>query len=190
MPTITAVILAGGRSRRMGTDKALLRWRGEPMIQRVASVAEVCCSSVAVLTPWPERYVSLLPPQTLYMRDDYPDSGPLWALAQALQQVHTPWVLLLACDLPCLDASVIQNWIQTLPEQKAALAYVPYGRSQWEPLCGLYHTGGRLVLQSFLEQGGRAFQAWLTEIDAVPLALDEHTTAMLRNCNHPEDLEG
>lgn len=188
---VTALILAGGRSRRMGADKALMDWQGVPLLQRVFEVAQGCCTTVSVLTPWPERYQMLLPSSTHWIIEPATFAGPLVALGLGLASVQTPWVLLLACDLPQLEAAVLQQWIETLPKASpAAVAFVPYYQNRWEPLCGFYHVDSLPMLKTFLaENGDRAsFQQWLERIDAVPLAVDGVIAPMFYNCNTPSDL--
>lgn len=187
---VTALILAGGRSRRMGSDKALVAWQGIPLLQRVFVVAQACCRTVFVLTPWPERYQSLLPSSVKWLVEPPATfAGPLAALALGMQTIQTPWILLLACDLPQLDAAVLARWIQALPETNA-VAQVPYYQDRWEPLCGFYRVDALPALQTFLvENGDRAsFQRWLQTIDTVPLAVDAATSPMFYNCNKPSDL--
>jgi molybdenum cofactor guanylyltransferase len=183
---VTAVILAGGKSTRMGTDKALLPWQGMPMLKRVYTVAQHCCTKVEILTPWLDRYRELLP-DAIFKREQQPGTGPLIALAQILGQVQTPWLLLLACDLPLLDSVTLQGWIKQLPATDPAWAYVPYGNDRWEPLCGIYHVNALPSLQTFMADGGRSFQRWLNQIPAVPLGVDDAIAAMLWNCNTPTD---
>ncbi len=187
---VTALILAGGQSKRMGTDKALLIWQGKTLLQRVYEVSRMCCTQVSVITPWPERYRALLPNSVDWIVESPFHSGPLIAFAQGWKKVSTPWVLLLACDMPCLDATLIQRWIQNLPPAATlgALAYVPYHQSRWEPLCGIYNREGRPLLNMFINAKGQSFQQWLSTIDAVPLIVTEEIASMLRNCNVPKDL--
>jgi molybdenum cofactor guanylyltransferase len=186
---VTALILAGGQSKRMGTDKALLNWQGKTLLQRVYEVAQTCCTQVSVITPWPERYRVLLPNSVDWIVESPCHSGPLIAFAQGWKKVSTPWVLLLACDMPCLDVTVIQDWIQNLPPATlGALAYVPYHQSRWEPLCGIYNREGQPALNTFINEQGPSFQRWLSTINAVPLVVTEEMAPMLWNCNTPKDL--
>lgn len=186
---VTALILAGGRSRRMGSDKALSAWHGIPLIQRVFAVAQACCTVVCVLTPWPERYQKLLPSGVNWLQEPHTFAGPLSALALGMDVIQTPWTLLLACDMPRLDAAILRQWIQALP-QTGGMAHVPYHQDRWEPLCGFYHVDALPSLKAFLaEHGDRAsFQQWLHSIDAVPLDVDMAIAPMFFNCNTPDDL--
>jgi molybdenum cofactor guanylyltransferase len=188
---VTALILAGGQSSRMGTDKALLPWQGMPFIQRVVEVAQECCGTVRIATPWPERYRHLVSNSIDWCLEDSGNAGPLVALARGSETVQTPWVLLLACDMPQLNPQVLSDWIAQLPAQDSdstAIAYVPHYQSRWEPLCGLYKVAGLPSLDAFIAEGGRSFQVWLNRIGAVPLEVENAIASMLYNCNTPEDL--
>jgi molybdenum cofactor guanylyltransferase len=189
---VTALILAGGQSSRMGTDKALLPWQGRPLIQRVVEVAQECCAAVCIVTPWPERYRHLASSSISWCLEGPGKSGPLVALARGFETVQTPWVLLLACDMPQLNPKILRDWLAQLPAQDSdsrAIAYVPYDRSRWEPLCGLYKVAGLPFLEAFIAEGGRSFQSWLSCIEAVPIEVNDEISSMLYNCNTPEDLD-
>ena len=193
---LTAIVLAGGRSLRMGQDKALIRIQGVPLLQLVCGIAGSCADTVYVVTPWQERYQHLLLPKCQLIREvplfgavgeEQPPNGPLIGFAQGLAHVETEWVLLLACDLPKLQVSVLQEWTAFLDGVGdgaiAALAHHPKG---WEPLCGFYHRRCLPNLLDFIHQGGRSFQDWLQQQPVQVLPVRE--PSMLLNCNTPEDL--
>ncbi|MBD2529005.1 molybdenum cofactor guanylyltransferase [Nostoc flagelliforme FACHB-838] len=189
---LTTIVLAGGKSSRMGQDKALISIQGMPLLQRVCSIAQSCADVIYVVTPWPERYQDLLLPSCQFIRE-IPLSGeplahgPLVGFAQGLAEVQTQWVLLLACDLPRLRVEVLQDWVTRLDrvgdDKVAALAHHPKG---WEPLCGFYRRRCLPQLLEFINQGGRSFQQWLQQYPVEVLPLPE--LEMLFNCNTPEDL--
>ncbi len=110
----------------------------------------------------------------------------LVGFAQGLAQVQADWVLLLACDLPRLQADVIQAWRVHLPDDPAIAAVLHHSEKGWEPLCGFYRRSCLPALEKYVAEGGRSFQGWLTTqtVLALPLA----ASGMLFNCNTPEDL--
>ncbi|MFM9265964.1 molybdenum cofactor guanylyltransferase [Tychonema sp. BBK16] len=187
---IAVIVLAGGQSSRMGRDKALLEIEGKCLLVRSCEVAANLTSEVYVMTAWPDRYRSTLTNKCQFLVEYDPGSGPLIALSQGLTQITTEWILLLACDLPLLDAQIIQHWVDRLTAvPPSTLAVVPYQNSRWEPLCGFYRQQSLSSLQSFIENGGRSFQVWLNQITVVPLSVGEREAVMLSNCNTIEEFE-
>jgi molybdopterin-guanine dinucleotide biosynthesis protein A len=185
---LTALILAGGQSSRMGRDKALLSFQGLSFLENICLIAQDCAVQVSVITPWPERYELIIPQCCRIIKEPLPTRGPLLAFALALTFVSTDWVLLLACDLPLLTPSIIQEWsrlLATVPENVIAL--VPRCGNRWEPLCAFYHRRCLASLQSYVKQGGTSFQKWLNVSVVEELIIDN--SEILFNCNTPEDLE-
>lgn len=201
---LSAIVLAGGQSSRMGQDKALLTIQGVPLLQLVCEVAIACCDAVYIVTPWQERYQHLRLPKCQFIREvpllgdntaEMPTSskvavplphGPLIGFAQGLAQVQTEWVLLLACDLPRLRVDVLQKWaVQLNQVGEEAIAVLTHHAKGWDPLCGFYRRNCLPALNDYINQGGRSFQQWLAQhpVQVLPL-LDAQ---MLFNCNTPAD---
>lgn len=187
--TVASIILAGGQSSRMGEDKALIPWDGVPLLQRVAEVAAQCTQNVYIVTPWPERYQAIAPQECQWIIESDPGKGPLVALSQAWETIQNPWIFLLGCDLPNLDPTLLQSWIDPLANlPETTLAVVPRQGKHWEPLCGFYRSQLQPNLTSFLQNGGNSFQQWLSSIQVQPLPVDATIAQMLHNCNTPADL--
>lgn len=185
---LAALILAGGRSSRMGRDKALIPVAGVPLLRRVVEVAESCCQGVYVLTPWPERYQAVGASYNLLMETN-PGQGPMVALATGLSQIDCSWLLLLACDLPQLQPDILRRWEGYLGEVPPShLAMIPRHGSRWEPLCGFYRPQALGSLQGFMATGGRSLQRWLDQVLVTPISVGLEESQMLLNCNTPEDL--
>ncbi|MTJ47771.1 molybdenum cofactor guanylyltransferase [Dolichospermum sp. UHCC 0259] len=168
---LSAIVLAGGKSTRMGRDKALIPIQGVPMLQLICTIAESCTDKVYIVTPWPERYQKLLTPNSQFIQEvplpgetgnEPRTHGPIVGFMQGLTAVETNWVLLLACDLPNLRLEILQNWIsqlETIPNNK--MAALVKNNHIWQPLCGFYRRRCLLELTQYIEQGGRSFQQWL-----------------------------
>ena len=165
-PTLSAVILAGGRSQRMGTDKALLKAPdGTPLIARTIRVASQLTADVVVVEGAGDRYQSALSSklttQKLTTRvrfvSEQTAKGPLNGFALGRSQTDADWCLLLACDLPYLESHPLQAWWAWLASSQAShqagASLAPKSSSKetdrsaiqksvvkkWEPLCGFYH---------------------------------------------------
>ncbi|NEN90689.1 MAG: molybdenum cofactor guanylyltransferase [Okeania sp. SIO3H1] len=186
---LVALILAGGKSSRMGKDKALIPWQNIPMLKRVYQVASECTEKVYIITPWPEKYQHILPTECEWLTE-IKTEGPLVAFTQGLAQINSDLILLLGCDLPLLNLDIIQTWAtqfnQLSPE---ILALVPKTSQGWEPLCGFYRQQIKIELKKSLEQGNRSFQKLLAQIPVQPLSIDTQAEKMLFNCNTPSDLQ-
>lgn len=189
-PTLAALILAGGKSSRMGRDKALVDYQGMPMLKRVYQVAAACTRKVYVLAPWVKNYQNILPTDCQYLIETQPGKGPVNGLSEGLEQIAAQWILLLACDLPLLNVEIIQSWINKLAQiPTSTLALVPQRSGIWEPMCGFYRKEIKAELDSFLKVGKRSFQELLSGIEVATLDVDDKTDLMLLNCNYPGDLE-
>lgn len=190
---LSAIVLAGGQSSRMGRDKALIPLEGVPLLRRVCEVALNCTNEVYVVTPWPDRYQDILPDacrliQEVSLPGETKSHGPLVGFAQGVAQIQTDWVLLLACDLPQLQVTVLQDWATHLEKTaRDTIALLPRHPKGWEPLCGFYRRQCLPMLTQFINEGGRSFQHWLAQHPVQELPISN--TQSLFNCNTPADLE-
>jgi molybdopterin-guanine dinucleotide biosynthesis protein A len=195
---IIAIALAGGKSSRMGRDKALLEINGETLLSQTSRIGLEIADSLYIVARSQEQYESLpnVTSDKIHVILDQKFDGALVGFWQGINAIANPpdWLLLLACDLPNLQADILKIWasqLLDLPEQ--VIAYLPsyqpnmlQSKKYWEPLCGFYRWQCRDSLAKFMTQGGRSFQKWLdhqgvAEIPNVP-------ESMLFNCNTPEDL--
>jgi molybdopterin-guanine dinucleotide biosynthesis protein A len=100
----TGVVLAGGRSSRLGRDKALLELDGEPLLARAVRVLAGICAEVLVLGP-PKR--AAVVPGARVIPDERPGDGPLPALATALREMRGERMVAVATDMPFLNADLL-----------------------------------------------------------------------------------
>lgn len=175
------VILAGGASRRMGVDKALLEIDGRPMVVRVADALwEAGCHPVACQGGETRRINAL---GLDVVPDPIPDAGPVAAIRTALEHHGGP-VVIAACDLADLDAASVRAVIDVGRSDPAQLVSVatadgcPHLLSYWsaqalDPLTELI-AGGVTAYRIALERLGAC---------SVPVP-----SASVRNLNRPEDL--
>ncbi|HEY0665737.1 MAG TPA: molybdenum cofactor guanylyltransferase [Gallionella sp.] len=126
----SALILAGGDSRRMGQDKAGLVLDGRTLLQRVAATLQPLFAEVIVAVRQSRSDIAL--PQVC---DDPAHSGPLAGLVAGLERAGTPWIFAVACDMPFIAAPLIEQ----LARQRAGCqAVVPVVRGCPQPLAAFY----------------------------------------------------
>jgi molybdenum cofactor guanylyltransferase len=195
---IASIILAGGYSSRMGTDKALLSIDGIPLLARTCQVAVAIAAPIYIITPWTERYRSLLPQGCVLIQEIILEGGnhsnsPLVGFSQALNylksiDVVTEWILLLACDLPYLQHEELQRRAQFLGQTKAeTMAFLPKNSKGWEALCGFYRPSCLQSLEGYINRGRRSFQGWLAESVVEESIVNDDR--VLFNCNTPAEFE-
>ena len=196
MSNIIAIALSGGKSSRMGRDKALLKIEGETLLFKVCRTALQVADAIYVVARSEEQYQEAIADSldhTFVVIDQKLD-GALIGFWQGIQAIaETPdWILLLACDLPKLKGEVLQIWATQLADlPKDAIAYLPRyslddtSQKQWEPLCGFYRWQCRDSLTEFIDNGGRSFQSWLDEQEVIEIS--NVPLPMLFNCNTPAD---
>ncbi len=178
------LVLAGGRSTRMRTDKAALLYGGRSQLER----------AMELLAPHVERaYVSVRADQRdELLRARYPqiedrqdDLGPIAGLLAA--QAHHPgaaW-LVLACDLPLLDAGTLAHLVRCRAPHRQATAYRSSHDGLPEPLCAVWEPCTAAALSAYVAAGRRCPRRFLVAADAE--LLDEPDPQALDNVNTPEE---
>ena len=185
--SIAAIILAGGKSTRMGRDKALLKIDDSPLLTHICSEVGNVLNLVCVVTPWIDKYREIVPESVRLIEENIviPDAEsncPLIGFYQGLQKIDAEWILLLACDLPNVNSEAIQQWCQYLPEvADKEIALLPYSEKGYEPLCGFYRRSCLPLLKNYIDRGGKSFQKWLSQHPVRELPISDRS--ILFNCN-------
>lgn len=146
---ISGFVLAGGRSRRLGQDKAQLIWKNGTLLDHAVTQLREVCETVAVCTA--RKDLSLGLPA---IPDARPDSGPLGGLVSALEQSVTNWNFFLAVDLPLMPSAVLQ-WLarQARTATPEVRAIIPEVKGLPQPLCAVLHGSLAPGLRRALEEG-------------------------------------
>ena len=183
-PDVTGLIVAGGQSRRFGTDKARHPVAGRPMIERVHDVLAPLVETVLVSVRTLDTDYDL-PAQRV--ADEYSGAGPLAGLHAGLGRCRTPWLLALACDVPFLTPETLQTLLATRDDPKRpVVARTPDGRRH--PLCALYPRTLCPLAEELLEADQFAMHDLLRAAGTVREVAVPHEP--LRNVNVRGDLSG
>jgi molybdopterin-guanine dinucleotide biosynthesis protein A len=145
-----AAILAGGRSERLGHDKALLRLENQYLLDRVFSVVSEVISEIRVLgDPRPVSSVE----SDLFVPDLIANLGPIGGLYTALNLFKVP-VFLLSCDMPMIQAKHLRNLLRCADQNYLVTAAV--GQRGVEPLFAIYQTACLPLIESSIKSGDYA----------------------------------
>ncbi|MGN6555556.1 MAG: molybdenum cofactor guanylyltransferase [Verrucomicrobiota bacterium] len=186
--TLTAVLFAGGLSTRMGLDKALLQFQGQPLwLRQVQLLSQMQPQALWISA---RSRPAWCPESIEVVCDVEPSRGPLSGLAETLGRLQTSHLLALAVDLP-------QMTIQPLLKLRDLIApgcgAVPFADGHFEPLAAIYPVEAASVAARALERGELSLQAFVRQlqreqrVQAYPLSADE--LKCFANANTPADLE-
>jgi len=173
-------VLVGGRSSRMGVDKALLDvGQGALALHAVRLVAEVC--ETAALVGDPEKYGSLGFP---VIPDNVPGFGPLGGIETALSRSAAEWNLIVACDMPLISVEIFERLFSSAPGFDCAVPR--HANGLVEPLCAVYARGCHAAVAEALAAGVRRVTDGLRSL-AVRY-VQTGGEASFANLNTPEDV--
>jgi len=182
---VYGLILAGGKSRRMGQDKALLSNNGQSQLAHVAGVLDACVEKVFVSTRADQAH-DRERAQYDQIIDRYDDLGPVAGILSALEtRPDVDW-LVVACDLPNITEQTIQHLLQHREGEQPFTAYTSSYDGLPEPLCAIYHAGCEAIVRRFVDEGANCPRKIL--IRSETRLLDPTHPDALDNVNTPQDL--
>jgi molybdopterin-guanine dinucleotide biosynthesis protein A len=184
---LTAIILAGGASRRMGTNKALVPFRGKPLVHYSIDLALQFTDNIAISSNGGVMGQFGFP----VIADIVDVKAPLVGIHAGLVYAKTDWVLVLTCDMPLVSPELIRFLFDRIEEGDQLV--VPGHDGFVEPLCGFYHRSLIQTIESHFEN--RKF----SPLDLLPVCrsrvievagnLSEPCQTVFRNVNERSDLE-
>ena len=182
--TLTIAVLAGGQSRRMGTDKAALEIRGMTLLERTARLALTVDLPVLIVgRACPELWPL---PEVTFIEDAEPGLGPLGGLAAALNYTQTS-VLALACDLPLLTEDALRWLIAQAGAQFGPSGLVTVNGGQKEPLFAVYDLTCLPLIEARLAAGRRSLHGVIEAGTFAVAEAPEWVSVQLANVNTPEE---
>ena len=187
MAEVSAFVLVGGRSRRMGTDKAFVEFHGRMLIDRALGL-------VTAITP----KVYILGSRAKFgafgkvVEDEFAEHGPLGGIHAALRSSTSDLNLILAVDMPFVQERFLK-YLVCEAEKRDAVATVPKAAGNWQPLCAVYRKAFADLAESALRSGRNKIDPLFKEALVRVITDDELEQAgfgaeLFRNLNTPEDL--
>jgi molybdopterin-guanine dinucleotide biosynthesis protein A len=178
---IVGLVLAGGRSSRMGIDKASINFHGKPQYMYLRDLLSAHSTQVYLSVNNPERFTET----DKRLLDRFQDFGPFGALLTAF--AHNPNVawLVVACDLPLVDGDFIAELLMKRDPSKVATAFMNPETGFPDPLCTLWEPKAYSRLLSFLARGHSCPRKVLINSDIA--CISTSTPEKLRNVNTPQE---
>lgn len=188
MKTLTAVLFAGGESRRMGKDKATLTLNGEPLWSRqIRILRELHPARVMVSA---RNNPEWCPADIEVALDEPPSRGPLSGLAAAFKKIQTTHLLVLAVDLPKMTSEHMRKlWALAQPR----IGIIPQSDGLIEPLCAIYPVEvAGLALKTLPKKDvslGAFIQTLAAQNRVCFYGVTQSETSLYQNVNTPEELK-
>jgi len=178
-------VLAGGASKRMGRDKALLPYAGTTLVEHVAKTVREAVGPVAlhpvIVIGDPDRLPRLDLP---VFPDELPGCGPAGGIYTALRITQTDWNVLVACDMPAITADILCELLRRADATERNCVAAIGTNGQPEPLCAAYHRRCLPALTRALRDKRLRMRDFVKEIGAVWVQV---ANAALANVNTPDE---
>ncbi len=189
LPGITGIILAGGESRRMGSDKSLLPLRGARFIDHAYRRLAALFEEVLIVTNSPGLYQEI---PCRKVPDLFCTQTSLAGIHSGLRHARFERVFVVACDMPFLAPAVITHLCRQAPGADVVL---PVGEQGMEPLHALYHKSCLPAMEKVLATGGRKVDSFFPEVTVQKVPMEELVPLdpqglSFRNINTPEEYFG
>jgi molybdopterin-guanine dinucleotide biosynthesis protein A len=186
---VTGFVLAGGKSTRMGRDKAFVEFNGVTLLARALEVTRSITSDVRIVGAR-EKFAAFAP----VVEDVFRDRGPLGGIHAALQASSTELNLMLAVDMPFVSVAFLQYLVNEARSAADAAVVVPCSDSRFQPLCAVYRRKFADAAEQALLAGLNKIGLLFDAVEARVIGEEEmdrvgFSDSIFRNLNTPEQLE-
>ena len=182
------IVLAGGTSSRMGTDKAAIRLNGRTFLEiQVEKLKNLGLGRVLVSCPYsgPTNDADLIP-DIMYVPDLLPERGPLGGLYSCFLRCEGHPAIVLSVDVPRISAATLRALMKAYDREKVDGVVLSYN-DRPEPLLAVYNTGTREVIKELLDMGELPVLSYLASINCCRFPFKGDPEELI-NCNTPEEL--
>ncbi len=185
---VTGIILAGGESKRMGTDKAFVRLNGKPLISYALNTLKTVSSEILLsVGSAPLQYENLR-----VVKDIYPNCGPVSGIFSALSQSKTKLNLVLSCDMPFVSAELLKFLLDEVAGNPADVVLPVDENGQWQTLCAVYSKDILPQLEKALTQNRLKLKGIIAETDYRLIPAEKirefYVSHTFYNINNPDEL--
>jgi molybdenum cofactor guanylyltransferase len=185
LPTITAIILAGGKGTRLGNvDKGFANYQGKPLIHHAIEKIEPQVQSIVISYNRNETaYKNLRHPCAQDLVSDY--RGPLMGILSCAHLIRSEFLFAMPCDVPHLPANIVSTLLESLGDAELSVAH---DGNRLQPLFFAGRTQVIESIQDFLDGGGRSVTKWIKSKDHVVVDFSSQQSAFW-NINETSQLQ-
>ncbi len=180
---IALILLSGGKSTRMGMDKALLDIEGFSFIEKVVKVAGTAVNEILISSNNPVHDLK----GALRVSDVKEGQGPLMGLYSCMKASQHSYFLILTCDSPLISEALIQ-FLLNAHKETYSVSMLTEGNKQY-PLIAVYDRQCLATLEIYLNSGKRSVFGFLEKLKVQSIEVPPQFQAQVRNFNRPEDLK-
>jgi molybdopterin-guanine dinucleotide biosynthesis protein A len=184
---MTAVILAGGKSSRMGKDKALLPFGDGSVLEHLARLLDSIFEQTLIIVDDRTKYLALDLPEGFFFEDLIQDQGPLGGLATGLVYASFPSCFVATCDMPLIHERFIRSIVKAWQAETCEALCILNPADSWEPFPGIYHRENRSLIQVLMDLGHLSMQRLFEVISVESWAMPEEYRDILINMNTPAE---
>lgn len=184
--SMTAIVLAGGKSSRMGTDKALLPLGEKTILEHIVELTSVFFDEIFVVVETKTKVENLQLKEAQIREDLIKNKGPLGGIYTGLSYSNTRVNCVFTCDMPFVDPVLIENLMGFWEEHYDAIC-LEDSDGKLHPFPGVYDRSCRHLIHLLLDQGYHSMSHFLRVVMLKTLSLEEKKTRVLTNMNAIED---
>ena len=181
--TITGIILAGGKSSRMGEDKGFLKLNGKTFMSSIIAALKPIVGEIIIVSNNSEYDVFNLK----RVADSMEDSGPLAGLYSGLLHSETENNIVLSCDVPLISSPVLKKLLEGAPSEAEVIQFESEGKTM--PLVAMYKKKCRHHFLKLLQTNERRLRFAIDQLDVKTITLDSELGKTVRNINTISELK-
>jgi molybdopterin-guanine dinucleotide biosynthesis protein A len=180
---ITGIVLAGGKSSRMGSDKGLLKIDNKTFVESVIAAMKPLVNDIIIISNNSEY------DQFGYHRveDDIKDSGPLAGLYSGLKHSDSEFNLVLSCDIPMIRTKILEKLIRADYKNYEVTQIESFNKTM--PLIAVYQKQCMHKCLELLQQGERRLRVAVNQLKTKTILIDSELDSFVKNVNTKEDLK-
>lgn len=185
--SVTGIVLAGGRSRRMGTDKSVMKLNNKTLIEYSINALKPLCNKVIISS---NNFIYDFTGCEVWP-DELPDQAPIVGIYSCLKRSTTEYNIILSCDMPLMTTATIEYLLANSDSHDIIVPV--HDNNLIEPLCGVYKQSAMGILKKYIDEGNFRLNQCIREASHRLITVDHrlpfYFPDMFSNVNTPDDFQ-